>query len=52
MALDKIANDVLCDAVHRLYRGVVYLQNVKEFHGTCVNGILFTPIRKISPSAG
>jgi len=51
MALNKTANDVLCDTVHRLYRGVVYLQNVKQFHGTCVNGILFRPIKIIRPPA-
>jgi hypothetical protein len=35
------------DALHRLDQGVLYCQNVKQFHGTPVNGISFIQLMQI-----
>lgn len=33
--------------VHSLYQGILYFKNVMCFWGTCINIILFTPVRKV-----
>jgi hypothetical protein len=35
------------DAVHRLYKGLLYFQNVIEFQGTYIKVIAFMLIRKV-----
>ena len=45
--LNKLANNVPCDIMHRLYRGVLYFQTVIRFHATCIHVISFTPTRKL-----
>jgi len=37
------------DAVHRLYQGLIYFQNVTQFQGTCINVISFMLISKVQP---
>ena len=37
------------DIVQRVYLGVLYFQNVTQFHGTCTNVISFAPIRQVQP---
>jgi len=31
--MKKTANGAVCDAVHRLHQGVLYIQNGMRFHG-------------------
>jgi len=37
------------DAVHRLYQGLLYFQNVIQFHGTYINVISFMLITRVLP---
>ena len=43
----KTANVALCDAVRKLYQGVLYFQHVTVLHGTRVNVILRMSQKKI-----
>jgi hypothetical protein len=49
-APNKTADDVSRDVVHKLYHGVLCCKNTVRFHGTPINVISFTPVRKIRPS--
>jgi hypothetical protein len=35
------------DVIHNLHTGVLYFQNVSQFHGTRLNVILFASIREV-----
>ena len=48
--INSISNDVLCDIVHRLYCGVLFLWNVLWFCGTCIIVILCGAMRNVQPS--
>jgi hypothetical protein len=42
-----IANGLLHDVVHGLYKGHLYLQSIIQFHGTNVTAIPFKLLRKM-----
>jgi hypothetical protein len=48
--LNKIVNGVPHDAVHILYKGILYFQNVTHFQRTGINVFSIMAIRKVSPS--
>jgi hypothetical protein len=43
---NQIGSEVVRDAVHRLYQGVLYFKNIVKFHETCLSVISFIPVRK------
>jgi hypothetical protein len=48
----QTANGVLGDVVHRFNEGVHYFPSTIRFQGpTCLNVILFTPVRELRPSS-
>ena len=49
VAFNKTKNGVPRDAVHRLYQGVLYIQNVVRFYSIHVNVTQFTFARKVRP---
>jgi len=49
--LNKTANGVLHDAVHRLYQGVLYIQNVTVSWYTCESNIVYAYKNSVAFSA-
>jgi hypothetical protein len=48
----KISYDILWDSEHILYEGVLYFQNIIQFHGTLENmtlvGMNFLPVKNLA----